>query len=245
MTAMTTKTASPPRRLVKVSLSDQAYDELKRQILDQRLLPGARLNIDALSRECGISTSPLREALVRLSAEGLVVFTTNTGFSVAPVPDATQLQQYMEFRLIVAAHDITCMIHDGLSTIVFGMQLIFDSLASSLPYITAGKLRPLGITSATRSAAAPDLPTIAESGLPGYDLNTWYGLWAPAGTPPAIVDKLSAEVQKILKTPEIQKELTGRGIEPVGSLAAEFRSFNVSESVKWAAIVKESGATLD
>ena len=96
--------AAPKVRFVKTSLAEQAYDELKRQILDQRLMPGQRLNIDALTRECGISTSPLREALVRLGAEGLVTFTANAGFSVAPVPDDKQMAQLLECRLMIEAY---------------------------------------------------------------------------------------------------------------------------------------------
>lgn len=101
---MATKSETGSLRLVKTSLSELAYDELKRQILDQRLRPGTRLNIDALSRECGVSSSPLREALVRLDAEGLVTFTVNAGYSVAPVPDAGQMRQLLEFRSLMEAH---------------------------------------------------------------------------------------------------------------------------------------------
>jgi DNA-binding GntR family transcriptional regulator len=96
--------ASNVIRIAKVPLSEQAYEELKRQILDQTLTPGQRLNIDALSRACGISSSPLREALTRLGAEGLVVFAANTGFSVAPVPDENHMKQLMEFRLLIEMH---------------------------------------------------------------------------------------------------------------------------------------------
>ncbi|OZI31202.1 hypothetical protein CAL29_25060 [Bordetella genomosp. 10] len=100
-----TKTLPPNViRLAKTPLSEQAYEELKRQILDQTLKPGQRLNIDALSRACGISSSPLREALTRLGAEGLVAFTANTGFAVAPVPDANHMRQLMEFRLLIEMH---------------------------------------------------------------------------------------------------------------------------------------------
>lgn len=96
--------ARPGLRLVKTSLSEQAYDEIKRQILDQRLHPGARLNVDALSRECGISSSPLREALVRLGAEGLVVFEANSGFSVAPVPDTEHMGHLLDYREALESH---------------------------------------------------------------------------------------------------------------------------------------------
>lgn len=101
---MATKSPTTGLRLVKTSLSELAYDELKRQILDQRLPPGTRLNIDALSRECGVSSSPLREALVRLGSEGLVAFAANAGFSVAPVPDEKQMKKLLEFRLLMEAH---------------------------------------------------------------------------------------------------------------------------------------------
>ncbi|MFL9881178.1 GntR family transcriptional regulator [Herbaspirillum rhizosphaerae] len=101
---MTTKNPPTSSRIVKVSLAEQAYEELKKQIFDQRLLPGARLNIDALSRECGISSSPLREALIRLESEELVVSSTNTGFSIAPRPDQAKIDKIMEFRLLMEAH---------------------------------------------------------------------------------------------------------------------------------------------
>jgi DNA-binding GntR family transcriptional regulator len=93
-----------PVRFFKTSLAEQAYDQIKRQILDQRLVPGQRLNIDALTRECGISTSPLREALVRLDAEGLVSFTINAGFSVADVPDDIQMEQLLESRQMIECY---------------------------------------------------------------------------------------------------------------------------------------------
>lgn len=101
---MAAKPSPATTRFVKTSLAEQAYEELKKQILDLRLRAGARVNIDALSRECGISTSPLREALIRLGSEGLVVSSTNSGFSIAPVPDAQQMRQILEYRLMMEAH---------------------------------------------------------------------------------------------------------------------------------------------
>lgn len=102
--ASSTPAASGSLKMVKIPLSEQAYEALKRQILDQELQPAQRLNIDALSRSCGISSSPIREALTKLVAEGLVVFTANAGFSVAPVPDPQRLRQLMEYRQIMEAH---------------------------------------------------------------------------------------------------------------------------------------------
>nr|WP_240980523.1 tripartite tricarboxylate transporter substrate-binding protein [Ramlibacter agri] len=125
------------------------------------------------------------------------------------------------------------------------VQVVFDSLGSTMPFIQAGKLRGLAVTSAKRSPAEPGLPTISESGVPGYDISTWYGLWAPAGTPKAVVDQLSNEVHAILELPDVREQLTSRGIDPVGSSAADFLNYNASESTKWARIVKASGAKLD
>jgi tripartite-type tricarboxylate transporter receptor subunit TctC len=125
------------------------------------------------------------------------------------------------------------------------VQLMFDSMSSSLPFIKAGKLRALAVTTAVRSPAMPDLPTIAEAGVPGYDLSTWYGLWAPAGTPKDIVSKLSTEVAKILKTPDVRERLAALGSEPVGNSPDEFARFSHTEQVKWAKVVRESGAKVD
>jgi DNA-binding GntR family transcriptional regulator len=104
MPSQSAKKVAAPVRFFKTSLAEQAYDQIKRQILDQRLVPGQRLNIDALTRECGISTSPLREALVRLDAEGLVSFTINAGFSVADVPDDIQMEQLLESRQMIECY---------------------------------------------------------------------------------------------------------------------------------------------
>jgi DNA-binding GntR family transcriptional regulator len=127
---MATKAARPAPRLVKTSLAEQAYDELKRQILDQRLHPGARLNIDALSRECGVSTSPLREALVRLGAEGLVVFETNTGFSVAPVPDAERMGHLLEYRAALESHAARVGAANASDETIAAMRKATDAMAA-------------------------------------------------------------------------------------------------------------------
>lgn len=127
---MPTKTASAGLRIAKVSLAEQAYDEIRRQILDRRLLPGARLNIDALSRDSGISSSPLREALVRLGAEGLVVFTPNAGFSIAPVPDAQQMRHLMEYRLMVEAHCARAGAERGDPEVLATLKKAADAMAA-------------------------------------------------------------------------------------------------------------------
>jgi tripartite-type tricarboxylate transporter receptor subunit TctC len=122
------------------------------------------------------------------------------------------------------------------------VTMMFDNMPSSLPLVREGKLRALGVTSLKRAAAAPEIPTIAESGLPGFEAVSWFALFAPAGTPAPIVDKLQAEVSKILKSGDISRRLIDIGLEPVGSTADELAAYQRSEITKWAKVVKDSGA---
>ncbi|HET8876125.1 MAG TPA: tripartite tricarboxylate transporter substrate binding protein, partial [Casimicrobiaceae bacterium] len=124
-------------------------------------------------------------------------------------------------------------------------QLMFDNLASAMSQVKAGKLRALAVTTAQRSNLAPGLPTMAEAGLSGFDISTWFGLLAPAGTPPAIVDKWNADVTKILSAPEMRGRLASQGAEAAPGTPAEFARFIDSELVKYARIVKASGAKVD
>jgi tripartite-type tricarboxylate transporter receptor subunit TctC len=125
------------------------------------------------------------------------------------------------------------------------VQLMFDSLPSSQSFIKAGTLKAIAVTTLRRSTALPNIPTIAESGLPGFNISTWYGMWAPASTPSAIVEKLSLEISHITRLPEIREKFLSLGAEPVGNTAEEFAAFNKSELAKWARIVKQSGARVD
>ena len=125
------------------------------------------------------------------------------------------------------------------------VQLMFDSMPSAMPHVKAGKLRPLGVTTAKRSAALPEMPTIAEAGVAAYDISTWYGLWAPRGTPREILERLAAETAKILRLPEIRERYAALGAEPVGNTPDEFAAYCRSEMAKWARVVKESGARAD
>ena len=125
------------------------------------------------------------------------------------------------------------------------VQLMFDNLPSSLALIKAGKLRPIAVTSLARSAALPDVPTIAESGYPGFEASSWFGLLAPAGTPEAIVTKLNAEGNRWLATPEAKDKLLAQGAIAAGGSPADFAQHIATETVKWAKVVKQSGAKVD
>jgi tripartite-type tricarboxylate transporter receptor subunit TctC len=125
------------------------------------------------------------------------------------------------------------------------LQLMFDSMPSATPMINSGKLRAIAVTTATRAKARPDLPTIAESGFPGFDISTWYAYWAPKGTPADIVEKLSAAAAQALKNPEVIAKYEAMGAEPVGSTPKQFAAYAESEARKWSEIVKKSGAKLD
>jgi tripartite-type tricarboxylate transporter receptor subunit TctC len=125
------------------------------------------------------------------------------------------------------------------------VQLMFDNLPSSLALIRAGKLRALAVTSAMRAAALPDVPTIAEAGLPGFEASSWFGVLAPAGTPPAIVAKLNAEVAGWLASPEAKDKLLAQGAIAAGGSPEDFARHIDAETAKWAKVVKASGARVD
>ena len=120
------------------------------------------------------------------------------------------------------------------------VQLMFATLPAAMPHVKSGKLRPVAVTTAHRSLALPELPTIAESGVPGYEAATWYGLLAPAGTPKAIVGRLHAEIVKILAT-DTRQQLVAQGFEPVGNTPAEFAAYIKSEITKWGKVIRDAG----
>jgi tripartite-type tricarboxylate transporter receptor subunit TctC len=125
------------------------------------------------------------------------------------------------------------------------VTMMFDNMPSSLPLVREGKLKALGVTSSRRSPAAPDIPTIAESGLPGFEAVSWFAIFTTAGTPKPVVDKLHDEIVKIINTPDVRKKLIDLGLDPVGSTPEELASFQKSEIAKWTKVVKDSGAKAD
>jgi len=123
------------------------------------------------------------------------------------------------------------------------IAIMFDNMPSAIGHVKAGKLRPLAVTTAQRSPALPDVPTIAEAGVPGYEATSWFGLLAPARTPAPVVARLNAAILKALADPDVKKKLLEQGAEPAGETPAQFAAFIASETVKWGKIVKQSGAT--
>jgi tripartite-type tricarboxylate transporter receptor subunit TctC len=125
------------------------------------------------------------------------------------------------------------------------IQLAIDNMPPYMPHIKAGKVRALGVSSAKRSAAAPELATLQELGLKDYDVSSWFGLYLPAGTPKDVVAKISVEVQKFLREPAVREKLVQMGADPVGNTPEEFATFTKNEIDRWARVVKSAGVKLD
>jgi tripartite-type tricarboxylate transporter receptor subunit TctC len=125
------------------------------------------------------------------------------------------------------------------------VSMTFDNITTALPLARSGKLRALAVTTAKRSSVAPDVPTLAESGLPGYEIGSWQGVFAPAGVPPAIVKRLNTEIVKILNMPDVNEKLAALGAEVVANSSEDFTTLVKAEVVKWSDVVKKSGAKVD
>ena len=121
------------------------------------------------------------------------------------------------------------------------INMYFSNILSAVPYVKGGRLRGLGVTSAKRSIVAPDIPAIAEAGLPGYEDYNWYGVLAPKGTPKAIVDKLHTDIVHVVKSTDVEDRLTKDGAEVIANTPAEFAKFIREEIQKYAQIIKQSG----
>ncbi len=124
-------------------------------------------------------------------------------------------------------------------------SMMFTSVPPALAHIKEGKLKPLGVTSRTRASIDPSLPTMIESGLPGFEVENWYGVFAPAGTDPAIVTTLNKEITRIMGEPAVEAALRLQGAQAMRATALEFAAYVKAENVKWAEIIQTSGATVD
>ena len=125
------------------------------------------------------------------------------------------------------------------------IQMIFDNMPSALPLVKAGEVRAIGVTSASRSSAAPNIPTIAESGLPGFEATSWFALYAPAGMAKDVLARINAETARVMSMPDVKEKLNGLGLDVAPGTPESLMSFQQSETAKWAKVVKESGAKPD
>jgi tripartite-type tricarboxylate transporter receptor subunit TctC len=133
----------------------------------------------------------------------------------------------------------------ALNALLADQVQIFMVAGAAIPHIKAGRLRALGVSSLTRNRLLPEIPTIAEAGVPGYESSPWYGIVAPARTPRAIVVKLNDEITRMFRQPDVMERLNAQGMDLVGSTPEQFSAFMKNEVVKWARIVKVSGARVD
>jgi tripartite-type tricarboxylate transporter receptor subunit TctC len=125
------------------------------------------------------------------------------------------------------------------------IDIMFDNMPSAIQHVRSGKLRPLAVTTAKRSPELPDVPTIAEAGVPGYEATSWFGMFAPAATPAPVVARLNSALVKVLADAEVKKKLAEQGAEPYSEKPEQFAGFIRQETVKWGKVVKESGASAD
>ena len=124
-------------------------------------------------------------------------------------------------------------------------QISFQTMPAVLPHVKAGKLLGLAVTTAQRSPAAPEIPTIAESGMPGYDVSSWAGIVGPAGLPRPIVERLQGEFAKVLHSPEVKERLAAEGASPVASQPEQFAAFIVEELAKWGKTARDANAKIE
>jgi tripartite-type tricarboxylate transporter receptor subunit TctC len=125
------------------------------------------------------------------------------------------------------------------------VQVMFDNTPNVLPHVKAGKLKGIAVSSKARSQFAPDMPTVDEAGVPGYDVSVWFGVLTVAGTPPEIVKRLNTEMTRILLSPEVKERISRSGVEVVAGSPEQFSAFLKSEVARWAKVINEAGIKAD
>jgi tripartite-type tricarboxylate transporter receptor subunit TctC len=125
------------------------------------------------------------------------------------------------------------------------IEMLFDQMATAVPHVKGGQVRALAVTTSKRSPALPDVPTVAESGVPGYECTAWFGLVGPAGMPKALVERINSSVRVVLARPDVQKQLAEQGLELTPGTPDEFASTMKKEMVKWAGVIKQAGIRAD
>ena len=161
---------------------------------------------------------------------------------------ATPTHLTAELFKLMANVDVPSVGYNGTGAALIGVltgdcDLLFGNVPSQMPHLRSGRLRAFGITAAQRSSLFPELPTIAEGGVPGFVVDSWFGWFAPAGTPPDIVGKLNKEIVRIVHSPELKPRLVAEGAEPVGNSPAQFVEYMKAETAKWAKVIKAANIT--
>ena len=156
----------------------------------------------------------------------------------------------MELLKSMAGLDLLHVPYKGggqaLTDLVSGQVSVYlDPIVLSAPFVKSGKTRALAVTSLKRSPVLPEVPTVAEAGLPGYEITGWYAVLAPASTPPAVVDTLDAQIRKVLQTAEMKERFLALGLDPIGGGPAELRRFMQAEIAKWDKVIRATGAKVD
>ncbi len=125
------------------------------------------------------------------------------------------------------------------------ISLMFPNIVAALPHVRQGRMRGMAVSSKQRSTIAPEIPTVTESGLPGYEMGSWFGLVAPGGTPGPVIGKLQQETAKALKLADVKDTLTAQGVDAIGSTPEEFRTFLANEIAQWAKLIKVANLKLN
>jgi tripartite-type tricarboxylate transporter receptor subunit TctC len=154
----------------------------------------------------------------------------------------------MEMFKQMAGVDITHVPYKGSGPAVTDLiggqvSLMFDNIPNVIQHVKAGKLKVLAVTTPVRSPHVPDVPTVSEAGVPGYEVGVWFGFAAPAGTPQPVIAKLNGEIVKILKSPEVREKFAAQGVDVVGSTPEQFEAHIRQQAAKWAKVVKDAGVT--
>jgi len=222
--------------VIAPSLYDKLpYDPVKDLAPISRVFVAA--NILAVHADLPAKTLPELVALARAQPGKLTYGHAGTGTSQHLAAELFKFMAQIDIQP-VAYRGTTAMLPDLLAGRV---SMSFANIANALPLVREGKLRGFAVSSIKRSAAAPDLPTMAESGYPGFEAVPWFGLMAPAGTPPAVIDKLHRETVKVLAMPEVSKRMDELGLDLIGGSPDEFAAAIRSETPQWAKVIKAAG----
>jgi tripartite-type tricarboxylate transporter receptor subunit TctC len=215
------------------------YDPLKDFVPITRVFVAA--NILALPPDVPVKTLADLVALARAEPGKLTYAHAGVGTSQHLAAELFKSMAKLDIRP-VGYRGTTAVLPDLLAGRV---TMSFANIANVLPLMREGKLRGLAVSSIKRSGAAPDLPTVAELGFPGFESVPWFGLMAPAGTPAAVTDKIYRETMKILAEPDVRKKLQDLGIDPIGGTPAEFVETIRTETPRWAKLIKEAGIKMN